>query len=105
MATEPVARIPQLAIHLDCGANKALSLDPQQHTQPIWGCGDEPGDVLALLAEAASRGGLRVRAEDLLGWDIVLADTQQPRLSARTRSCWPRGGSTTSPPCTRVSRR
>lgn len=80
VATEPVARIPQLAIHLDRGANKALSLDPQQHTQPIWGCGDEPGDVLALLAEAASRGGLRVRAEDLLGWDIVLADTQQPRL-------------------------
>lgn len=80
VATAPVARIPQLAIHLDRGANKSLSLDPQQHTQPIWGCGDDPGDVLALLAEAASQGGEPVRAEDLLGWDVVLADTQQPRL-------------------------
>ena len=31
----PIARIPQLAIHLDRTANEALKLDRQAHTQPI----------------------------------------------------------------------
>ena len=33
--TGPVARIPQLAIHLDRGANESLTLDKQTATQPI----------------------------------------------------------------------
>ncbi|MBK7819668.1 MAG: M18 family aminopeptidase [Tessaracoccus sp.] len=31
----PIARIPQLAIHLDRTANEALKLDRQAHTQPV----------------------------------------------------------------------
>ncbi|WP_144794688.1 M18 family aminopeptidase [Kocuria palustris] len=86
VATEPVARIPQLAIHLDRTANKGLALDPQQHMQPVWGCGDEPGDILDLLARSASgASGTALRGEDLLGWDVVLADTQPPRLFGTDR--------------------
>ena len=52
-STGPVARIPQLAIHLDRSANDALSLDRQRHTQPVWGVGDaQDADVLAVLADA-----------------------------------------------------
>ncbi|MDO5617867.1 M18 family aminopeptidase [Kocuria sp.] len=75
VATGPVARIPQLAIHLDRGVNQGLTLDHQQHTQPIWGCGPEHGDVLAYLGRHA-QGGV-VAPGDILGWDVVLADTQE----------------------------
>lgn len=80
ISTGALARIPQLAIHLDRGANKGLTLDPQQHTQPIWGCGAGPGDLLAEIAAAVDDDGPAPRATDLLGWDVVLADTQPPRL-------------------------
>ena len=78
-ATGPVARIPQLAIHLDRDANKGLALDRQQHTQPVWGAGrPEDADVLALLAEHAEGG--PVDPARILGYDIVLADTQAPAV-------------------------
>ncbi|KAA9394245.1 M18 family aminopeptidase [Kocuria coralli] len=77
VATPPVARIPQLAIHLDRGANKGLTLDPQQHVQPVWGCGAGPGDLLEYLGTQVE--GAPVGPSEILGWDVVLADGQQPR--------------------------
>ncbi|MGQ1837729.1 M18 family aminopeptidase [Kocuria turfanensis] len=78
-ATGPVARIPQLAIHLDREANKGLQLDRQQHVQPIWGVGrPEDADVLALLAEHAAGG--PVDPGRVLGYDVVLADAQPPAV-------------------------
>lgn len=78
-ATGPVARIPQLAIHLDREANKGLQLDRQQHVQPVWGAGEpEDADVLALLAEHAEGG--PVDPARILGYDIVLADAQPPAV-------------------------
>ncbi len=36
----PVARVPQLAVHLDRNVNgEGLKLDPQQHLRPVWGTG------------------------------------------------------------------
>ncbi len=44
----PIARVPQLAIHLDREVNdKGLILNRQSHMRPIWG--SEGGDVLDLL--------------------------------------------------------
>ncbi|MFE7629103.1 M18 family aminopeptidase [Kocuria sp. NPDC057446] len=78
-ATGPVARIPQLAIHLDRDANKGLQLDRQQHVQPIWGVGRaEDADVLALLAEHAAGG--PVDPARIVGYDVVLADAQPPAV-------------------------
>lgn len=82
VATGPVARIPQLAIHLDRSANDGLKLERQQHTQPIWGAGEDEGDVLAYLAEHAEQ---PTDPADILGYDITLADTQQSRLFGARR--------------------
>lgn len=84
VSTGPVARIPQLAIHLDRGANDGLTLDRQNHVQPIWGAGDPPGDVLAFLADHAEDGE-DIDPENILGYDVVLADTQEPRLFGAER--------------------
>src|SRR5699024_458153 len=51
--TGPVARIPQLAIHLDRKANDGLTLDRQRHTQPVIGLADM---VEASVAGASSAG-------------------------------------------------
>ena len=70
-ATGPVARIPQLAIHLDRQVNaEGLKLDRQQHTRAVLGLDHEPG-ALGLLAAAAGVG-----ADEVLGLDAFLADAQ-----------------------------
>ncbi|UOQ60033.1 M18 family aminopeptidase [Leucobacter rhizosphaerae] len=86
--TGAVARIPQLAIHLDREANSGLTLDRQRHVQPVLGIAAEGVSVLTLLAEGAERaegvaaGGLS--AEDIVGADVRLFDTQPPgRIGAR----------------------
>ncbi|NVM95949.1 M18 family aminopeptidase [Arthrobacter wenxiniae] len=72
VATGPLLRFPQLAIHLDRGVNDGLKLDKQQHMNPVWGQG-HPGreDLLGLLADRAG-----VDARTIGGYDIVVADTQ-----------------------------
>lgn len=74
--TGPMLRFPQLAVHLDRSVNDALSLDRQQHMQPIWGLGEpQQADLLAVLAAAAG-----VRSEQVGGYDIGLADCQEPQI-------------------------
>jgi aspartyl aminopeptidase len=74
--TGSMLRIPQLAVHLDRGVNNdGLTLDKQRHTQPVWGIGDpESADILQLLAARAG-----IEATEIGGYDIVVADTQEPR--------------------------
>ncbi|RWZ58482.1 M18 family aminopeptidase [Labedella populi] len=73
--TGPYLRIPQLAIHLDRDVNSGLTLDRQRHVQPVFGVGDvTAGDLVGLLADRAG-----VASEDVLGYDMLTADTQEPR--------------------------
>ncbi|WP_120004590.1 M18 family aminopeptidase [Nesterenkonia muleiensis] len=77
-ATGPVARIPQLAIHLDRQVNEGLKLGKQQHTTPVLGlagtaAGAAEADVLSVIAAAAG-----VSAGEVDGYDIVIADAQAP---------------------------
>lgn len=74
--TGSLLRIPQLAIHLDRGVNNdGLTLDKQRHTQPVWGLGDaESADILHALAARAG-----IDAAQIGGYDVVVADTQEPR--------------------------
>lgn len=72
VATGPLLRFPQLAIHLDRSSNDGLKLDKQQHMNPIWGQGNAAEeDLLGLLADRAG-----VDAATIGGYDIVVADTQ-----------------------------
>lgn len=75
VATGPVARIPQLAVHLDRTVNaEGLTLDAQAHTAPVTGPEAGP-DARAILADAAD-----VAAADIVAWDVGLADAQPPAL-------------------------
>src|SRR5690606_38078152 len=56
--TGPIARIPQLAIHLDRKANEGLTLDRQRHTQPVIGLADLVGTGAADGAGASAAGGV-----------------------------------------------
>jgi len=81
--TGPMLRIPQLAVHLDRDAHAGVTLDKQRHTMPVLGVVDahERGvvdahehDVVTLLARSAG-----LEAGDVVGYDVALADTQEPR--------------------------
>ena len=68
---EPLARVPQLAIHLDREVNdRGLVLDKQQHLTPVWGTGTAAnGDFVAWLAER-----LDVAPGDIAWWELCLFD-------------------------------
>lgn len=70
----PIARIPQLAIHLDRTANEGLSLDRQLHLQPILGIDAREG----LLSHLAALAG--VEAGEVVGHDLYTFDTHPPQL-------------------------
>lgn len=81
VATEAVARIPQLAIHLDREANAGLTLDRQRHVQPVLGIAGEGVSALELLCAAASRTGasdVALLPGDIAGFDVRLFDIQAP---------------------------
>ena len=65
-------RLPSLAIHLDRAVREGLKLDPQHQLVPVWGSDD--ADVASLLDALADVAG--VAADDVLGHDLVLADSQ-----------------------------
>lgn len=79
-ATGPMLRFPQLAIHLDRSVNDGLTLDKQRHMNPVWGLGNAADvDLLAVLARHVS-GGTAVKAAEIGGYDVVIADTQEPAV-------------------------
>jgi aspartyl aminopeptidase len=79
-ATGPLLRFPQLAIHLDRAVNEGLTLDKQQHMNPVFGLGDPAGeDLLGLLAERVTGTG-PVDPAQIGGYDVVIADTQPPAV-------------------------
>lgn len=66
--TEPIVRVPQLAIHLS-EDRKGVSLDPQRHVNAVWGIGDEVPDVLGWVSEYAG-----IDPDALLGWELMTHD-------------------------------
>jgi len=67
----PLARIPQLAVHLDRGVNeKGLVLDPQDDLAPVMGLGDQ--DSGAFQRSLATLAGVDV--DDVLAWDVMFHD-------------------------------
>ncbi len=68
---DAVARVPQLAIHLDRDVNeRGLVLDKQQHLSPVWGVGQAVnGEFRNWIATAAG-----VSAADVRTWDLCMFD-------------------------------
>jgi len=79
---EPVARVPQLAVHLDRGVNDdGLTLDRQRHLAPVWGVGvSTPGDFADWIGE---RAGLEAAPA---WWDLCLYDVQGAAIVGADRS-------------------
>jgi aspartyl aminopeptidase len=103
----PIARIPQLAIHLDRDVNsKGLVLNPQQHLVPVWGVGD--GSTPSFRAFLACE--LGVDPADVLFWDVMFHDANPGELIGRDNdlvsaprldnlaSCWAAVEALTSDP-------
>lgn len=82
VVTGPLARVPQLAPHLDHKRNE-LTLDKQFNMYPIWGVDDTENDVLAYLAQQTIDEGGPVDPEQIVGYDVLFADAQEPRRFGR----------------------
>jgi aspartyl aminopeptidase len=69
----PVARVPQLAVHLDRNVNESgLVLDKQAHLTPVWGVGPvSPGEFAEWLGQAADLGDAAP-----VWWELCLYDVQ-----------------------------
>ncbi|WP_420099727.1 M18 family aminopeptidase [Corynebacterium sp.] len=73
--TGPVLRVPHLAIHLDRNVNNGLTLDRQQHMQPVFAVGDGSptiGEVIAGALDVPD-----VHADDILAHDLITVDAQR----------------------------
>ena len=87
---EPVARVPQLAIHLDRDVNeRGLVLDRQAHLTPVW------ATTRATPFERVDRRTGRARRCPA-AWELVpVRRAAGGACSAPIDRCWPAGGSTT----------
>ena len=74
-AERPLARVAQLAIHLDRDVTeRGLVLDKQQHLTPIWGLGQvRDGQFASWLAGLAG-----VTADEIAAWDLMFHDLAAP---------------------------
>ncbi|WP_165216597.1 M18 family aminopeptidase [Schaalia sp. ZJ1691] len=73
--TGALARIPQLAVHLDRGVNPdGLRLDPQRHLHPVWTVDSPESSLMDVVAQCAGLSG----AHDIASSDLVLTTAQGP---------------------------
>ncbi len=73
---KPIARVPNLAIHLNREIRtEGLKLNPQKHMPPVLGlfADDDPAVLAGLVRDA-----LDVDPADILAWDLMLHDIQSP---------------------------
>lgn len=83
---EPVARIPQLAIHLDRDVNeRGLILDKQNHLVPVWGLEGLAGQTFPSFLDWVA-GRLQISAAEVIGWDLDLYDVTPARILGADRS-------------------
>ncbi len=77
LINRPVARVPQLAIHLDREVNdKGLVLDKQNHLLPVIGLGSsEKGDAMKWIATEAGIDPTHIVGADLMLHDLTPAQT------------------------------
>jgi aspartyl aminopeptidase len=79
----PMARIPQLAVHLDRDVNdRGLVLDKQIHLMPVWGLESSGSRSFSdWLAQS-----INCSTADIASWDIGLYDTNKAQLLGADQS-------------------
>jgi aspartyl aminopeptidase len=77
LVDEAVARVPQLAIHLDRDiTERGLILDKQVHLAPVWGIGaPSPGEFAAWIAAQAG-----LPPDTIATWDLCLFDRTKAQV-------------------------
>ncbi len=77
---KPMARVAQLAIHLDRDVtDKGLVLNKQEHLAPLLGLhADDAKDLFARIGELIS-----IDPKDIAGSDLMLYDTVKPTVGGR----------------------
>lgn len=82
-SVEAIARVPQLAVHLDRDVNeRGLVLDRQQHLTPVWGVdASSTGDFPSWLAAR-----LGIGVHEIAGWDLGLYDVSKAAVIGADRS-------------------
>ena len=76
---DPIARVPQLAIHLDRDVNeRGLVLDRQAHMTPVWGTGGGEDFAKWIAAQAG--------CAEPAWWDLCLYDAQPAAVLGADRS-------------------
>ena len=85
---EPVARVPQLAIHLDRDVGESgLKLDRQAHLTPVWGTGKfAPGEFAEWIAAMAS-----LERGALAAWELCLYDITPAAVLGADRTLFASG--------------
>lgn len=78
--TPPAFRIPHLAIHLTRDNN--LTLDKQQHMQPIFAAFEGAESIADLIAQHAE-----VDPNEIAAWDLITRDTQPARTFGVEDAC------------------
>lgn len=80
--SDPILRIPQLAIHLDHEINsKGLLLNKQAHMSPVYGLSSpESQGIMSLIAESVS-----VSQSDIVGMELMVHDTAPSQLIGANR--------------------
>ncbi|MCT1452955.1 M18 family aminopeptidase [Corynebacterium sp. p3-SID1145] len=79
LATPPIARVPNLAIHLYRG--DAPEIDRQVHVQPVMGV-DRP--LLEIVAEQLRADGVSASASDIVAHELFSVDAQRPEILGDT---------------------
>ncbi|MCT1449236.1 M18 family aminopeptidase [Corynebacterium sp. p3-SID1194] len=85
VATPPIARVPNLAIHLYRG--DMPEIDRQVHMQPVMGVDRPVREILAeqLRADGVTGAdGAEVQGTDIVAHELVSADTQRPEVLGDT---------------------
>ncbi|TBR41109.1 M18 family aminopeptidase [Marinomonas agarivorans] len=77
---DPVAVIPNLAIHLNRSVNDGFKVNPQEELLPILGLEKEGGDFLQTLKEQISKQHPNFSVGQILDFELSLYDVQAPAL-------------------------
>lgn len=78
----PIARLPQLAIHLDRSVNEnGVVLDKHAHLRPVWATGTSTGTVAEFVAQLAG-----VKSRDVAAIHAQLVDHEPARVIGADQS-------------------